>query len=288
METEPAHPRRPALGWLCRPGADGAAAPGRRNGGPALRRPSPRLAGGSPVSLTSHHRRHRRPGIGLVPSGTVERGNSPCSTLPTRQRELDEVDDRRRLPGPNPVLRTRRVHRRRRRRGSPAAPGRRRRRRRRVRQRFRRLLLPPADVRLGRSPGSSLGRVGLASPSRSRRWCPSRSSMSSSGKGTFPLLNSRSSTGSSGSARSSRAGSARPARSASISTRFSSAAWIRRPVRRSTGLPRLASMLSPPVVTVRCRLGPSPARAPDLAGWTCDHPNSSRSSKAKAMATSWV
>ena len=33
---------------------------------------------------------------------------------------------------------------------------------------------------------------------------------------------------------------------------------------------------------------PSPARAPDLAGWTCDHPNSSRSSKAKAMATSWV
>ena len=26
----------------------------------------------------------------------------------------------------------------------------------------------------------------------------------------------------------------------------------------------------------------------DLAGWTCDHPNSSRSSKAKAMATSWV
>ena len=75
-------------------GADGAAAPGRRNGGPALRRPSPRLAGGSPVSLTSHHRRHRRPGIGLVPSGTVERGNSPCSTLPTRQRELDEVDDR--------------------------------------------------------------------------------------------------------------------------------------------------------------------------------------------------
>ena len=28
METEPAHPRRPAaLGWLCRPGADGASAP---------------------------------------------------------------------------------------------------------------------------------------------------------------------------------------------------------------------------------------------------------------------
>ncbi len=26
METEPAHPRRPALGWLCRPGADGASA----------------------------------------------------------------------------------------------------------------------------------------------------------------------------------------------------------------------------------------------------------------------
>ena len=35
-------------------------------------------------------------------------------------------------------------------------------------------------------------------------------------------------------------------------------------------------------------LPPSPARAPYLAGWTCDHPNSSRSSKAKAMATSWV
>ena len=27
VETEPAHPRRPALGWLCRPGADGAEAP---------------------------------------------------------------------------------------------------------------------------------------------------------------------------------------------------------------------------------------------------------------------
>ena len=26
MATEPAHPRRPALGWLCRPGADGASA----------------------------------------------------------------------------------------------------------------------------------------------------------------------------------------------------------------------------------------------------------------------
>ena len=26
VETEPAHPRRPALGWLCRPGADGASA----------------------------------------------------------------------------------------------------------------------------------------------------------------------------------------------------------------------------------------------------------------------
>ena len=26
VETEPAHPRRPALGWLCRPGSDGAAA----------------------------------------------------------------------------------------------------------------------------------------------------------------------------------------------------------------------------------------------------------------------
>ena len=33
---------------------------------------------------------------------------------------------------------------------------------------------------------------------------------------------------------------------------------------------------------------PSPALAPDFAGWTCSHPNSSRSSKAKAMATSWV
>ena len=26
VETEPAHPRRPAMGWLCRPGADGAEA----------------------------------------------------------------------------------------------------------------------------------------------------------------------------------------------------------------------------------------------------------------------
>ena len=48
-------------------GVDGAAAPGRRNGGPAPRRPSPRLAGGSPVSLTSHHRRHGRPGSAWFP-----------------------------------------------------------------------------------------------------------------------------------------------------------------------------------------------------------------------------
>ena len=52
---------------LALPGADGAAAPGRRNGGPAPRRPSPRLAGGSPLSLTSHHRRHGRPGSAWFP-----------------------------------------------------------------------------------------------------------------------------------------------------------------------------------------------------------------------------
>ena len=37
METEPAHPRRPALGWLCRPGADGASAPRRAHLAPASR-----------------------------------------------------------------------------------------------------------------------------------------------------------------------------------------------------------------------------------------------------------
>ena len=45
VETEPAHPRRSALGWLCRPGADGASTPAirgrrRRHGEPlAVRRP---------------------------------------------------------------------------------------------------------------------------------------------------------------------------------------------------------------------------------------------------------
>ena len=48
METEPAHPRRPALGWLCRPGADGAAAMARRPRPPAARRPGTGAARGRP------------------------------------------------------------------------------------------------------------------------------------------------------------------------------------------------------------------------------------------------
>ena len=61
--------------WLSR-GADGAAAPDRRNGGPAPRRPSPRLAGGSPRQLDVSSPPASSRGIGVVPSGLVERTSS--------------------------------------------------------------------------------------------------------------------------------------------------------------------------------------------------------------------
>ena len=54
VETEPAHPRRSALGWLCRPGADGASARASLpTPGPARARASDRL--GPPWTGRSVH-----------------------------------------------------------------------------------------------------------------------------------------------------------------------------------------------------------------------------------------
>ena len=99
--------RHTTSAWLSRC-ADGAAVPGRRNGGPAPRRPSPRLAGGSPVSLTSHHRRHGRPGSAWFPRDLWNgpaRGALPSRHTPARRGGRRGSARRSRRPVESPGVR---------------------------------------------------------------------------------------------------------------------------------------------------------------------------------------
>ncbi len=139
VETEPAHPRRPALGWLCRPGADGASAPARSaastpgstaagSGTPPLPRTwpsSPRCAASpmkrSPVITASRRSRSRATAAAaarLVAGGEDGRRGPPPGTAAPGPRRA------RRRPGPGRggSLRWGRRRRRDRRRRHPLSP----------------------------------------------------------------------------------------------------------------------------------------------------------------------